>query len=549
MFITKVKGNVKAGVDVEIGQKTLFVGPNGSGKSSVCNAIELALTGRAGDIAGRTDIAREADVMSLAKDGARDLEALVTFDDGVVAAYRTSGSTAKAKKATGDRPTDRCHEDVLPIRTLKEALLGSPQTARKFLLSKVGGTVTHADVEALIPEPLRGHFVECMPANLPVADGLVAAIEYAAKQARDASTEAKTAREAAKLVSGGRGAPPTDTEIAAAVKAAKDARAALTEAEGAAGRAANLATAEAELQMVEAQADKAAIDLTNARTALNDSKPPKGFAPVVHVLPQVIDESCAVGECLCCGGGAPQSAMAVEIRAALADYDKQKAAHDKLVAATVAAEAFAKAALEILDKTEQKVAELKSKSDGMEVDPAFAQKAVEETERAVVELKTAKNAWLKVQQAESAALDADRRAVEWKALKEACENAMALTVDRSLSSFVSKVQACLPPGDTFDLRLRDGDREVVQFGLVRDGQLHTALSGAEWARVTAAMAEACLGDQKFAVLIPEERAFDPLTLTNVMKALGSTKHQVVLTSPVAPKTVPAGWVVVKRGAV
>ena len=63
MYIAKLKGNVKAGVDVEIGAKTLIVGPNGSGKSSIVNAIELALTARAGDVAGRVDVGREADVM------------------------------------------------------------------------------------------------------------------------------------------------------------------------------------------------------------------------------------------------------------------------------------------------------------------------------------------------------------------------------------------------------------------------------------------------------------------------------------------------------
>jgi ABC-type cobalamin/Fe3+-siderophores transport system ATPase subunit len=95
MHIRKVVGNVKKGCDVELGQKTLIVGPNGSGKSTIVNTVELALTARAGDIAGRVDIAREADVMSLAQNGAGELEALATFDDGVVAAYRTSGSTAR----------------------------------------------------------------------------------------------------------------------------------------------------------------------------------------------------------------------------------------------------------------------------------------------------------------------------------------------------------------------------------------------------------------------------------------------------------------------
>jgi hypothetical protein len=178
---------------------------------------------------------------------------------------------------------------------------------------------------------------------------------------------------------------------------------------------------------------------------------------------------------------------------------------------------------------------------------AAAEQAVTAAEDKVLNLKASRDAWLKVQQAESAALDAERQSVEWKALKEAMENAMALTLEKSLAAFIEKVQSYLPKTDTFDLRLRDGEREVVQFGLVRDGVLHTALSGAEWARVTAAMASACVGDDKFAVIIPEERAFDPATLKDVMISLGESIHQVILTSPVAPKSVPKGWTVVKRG--
>ena len=124
---------------------------------------------------------------------------------------------------------------------------------------------------------------------------------------------------------------------------------------------------------------------------------------------------------------------------------------------------------------------------------------------------------------------------------------MASTIDQSLAAFVAKVQSFLPKTDTFGMKLRDGEREVVSFGLVRDGFLHTALSGAEWARVVAAMSSACVPAGKYACIVPEERAFDPETLRDVMAALSACHHQVILTSPVKPKKVPQGWVVVERG--
>lgn len=547
MFIRGVKGNVKKGCDVELGEKTLIVGPNGSGKSTIVNTVELALTGRAGDIAGRVDVAREVDVMSLAKDGAPMIEALVKFDNDNVAAYRTSGSTAKAKKATGDRPAAIQHEDVLPIRTLREALLGSPATARKFLMGKIA-TTTLSDVEALIPAALSDRFKGCFPANVSVADGLVAAIEYAGKASRDASSEAKTQREAAKLVSGGRGAPPSEAEVKLAVQTLKEAREHLGELEDLMNSAEAVREAEEELAKVEKHADEAAIRLTNTRTALNAAKKPKGFAPIVNLLPQVIDESCLAGECLCCGGKPPSKAMADEIRAALQDYEKSNSGYAKLEAEVAAAEGFAKAALDMLEKSEKAVVKLKGSGvPPTEEDLSVAEADVISAEQKVLDLKSARDAWNSVQKAESAALEADRSSLEWKALKESLENAMALTLEKSLAAFVAKVQANLPKTDTFDLKLRDGDREVVAFGLVREGFLNTALSGAEWARVMAAMATACVDPDKYACLIPEERAFDPETLKDVMSALSDCPHQVILTSPVKPKRVPAGWTVITRG--
>ena len=186
--------------------------------------------------------------------------------------------------------------------------------------------------------------------------------------------------------------------------------------------------------------------------------------------------------------------------------------------------------------------------DSFEVpDVDDAKASMEAAQAKLSALEAARDNWAVVQRSESLALEAERQASAWKMLKEALESAVGTVLDRALAAFVARVQTSLPEGDVFDLRLKDGDREVVQFGLVRNGQLHTALSGAEWARVMAAMAEACVPEGRYACVIPEERAFDPKTLSEVLKALGTCRHQVIVASPVAPKPVPKGWVVVKRG--
>lgn len=549
MNIRKVSGNVKKGCNAEIGPKTLIVGPNGSGKSTIINTIELALTARVSDIAGRVDIAREADVMSLAQNGAGELEALATFDDGVVAAYRTSGSTAKAKKATGDKPSDRCHEEVLPIRTLREALLGSPTTARKYLLSKVGGGSSRADVENLLPEPVRDAWRKAsagIPESIAAGDALVQVLESSGKAQRDATASAKAQREAAKLVSGGRAAPPSEGDVRNAKASRDDARKAYEEAAALSNTAKLLAETREDIAAVEAEIDSLEQTFTKTTAELEALGPKPVIQPIFeHVVP-VMKESCNVGECLCCGGSAPSADDIAAVEKHVYDLTQRGAAHvvhgavlDKVKAAfkkqSEKFEALTAKELQLVDKALQTPNLDESRADFEQCDTHYTN------------LKTARDAWTSVQRAESAAIEAERQAQEWKALKESCEEAVALTLDSALRSFIASVQTHLPDGDVFDLRLRDGDREVVQFGLVRAGHLHTALSGAEWARVMMAMANACVPAGKYACLIPEERAFDPYTLEDVLAALSGCQHQVVIASPIPPKSIPAGWTVIDCG--
>jgi len=134
--------------------------------------------------------------------------------------------------------------------------------------------------------------------------------------------------------------------------------------------------------------------------------------------------------------------------------------------------------------------------------------------------------------------------------KQAVNRLLKTAVDR----FSKSVQSYLPEADIFKLRLEDLEgKEVCQFGFKRPDKsggncedvLHTALSGAEWARLTLAMACAVSeGQAGLKVFTPEERAFDPSTLREVMTALSEAPGQVILTSPIRHKgRLPKGWTV------
>jgi DNA repair exonuclease SbcCD ATPase subunit len=559
MHIKHVHTNAKVGANVEVGEKTLIVGRNGSGKSTVINAVELALTSRVSDIAGRTDVAREADVMQLAPQG-EPLLAEVTFDTGADASYRVEGSTAKAKKAVAKRPVGIDHDEVLPIRTLREAVLGSPTTARKFLLSKVAGDVTRDEIADLLPtEDAKSRWaksVSSLSQSISAPDALVMTLEKASSAQREATASAKAAREAAKLVGGGRAAPPSKKEVAEATKARDEAREVLKKVQLSQNVHLHRTRLASELEVAAKAAEKAIADTAFAKAELANlpevTAPHPVFPHVEHVMEACIAEG---GECIVCtAGGKVTQADLDYVRAALVDFAATTKQREGLVRTVAKLEAIEEAALRRVEDIESQLAPspaseaaADANADVLGVTEAEATTALNTADAKLSDLKLVADAWASAKKAEGTAQEKEREAEDWKAFKAACEDAIGIVLGQAVKSFVEKVQSNLPPTDTFDLRLIDGDREVVQFGLVRDGHLHTALSGAEWARVVAAMAEACVGGDKYACLIPEERAFDPETLTDVLVAFGRTKHQVFLASPVMPSSVPAGWTVIERG--
>jgi len=129
---------------------------------------------------------------------------------------------------------------------------------------------------------------------------------------------------------------------------------------------------------------------------------------------------------------------------------------------------------------------------------------------------------------------------------------VGVLLDAAVASFTARVQAFLPAADVFQLQLRDDKgKPTCDFGFMRDGELHTAVSGAEWVRLQLALTCAVVtpDPNKLVVITPEERAFDPATLREVMVALADAPGQVILTSPIKPKGAkPKGWTIIDVSA-
>ena len=122
----------------------------------------------------------------------------------------------------------------------------------------------------------------------------------------------------------------------------------------------------------------------------------------------------------------------------------------------------------------------------------------------------------------------------------ALEKAGKQLLEGRKQTFEDTVSSFLPTGERIGV-----DLESARFGLMRNGEIHSALSGAEWSRVLLALAVAQEQNTTTpCVLVPEDRGFDAATLTKIMEALSTAPVQIILMSTVTPDPVE-GWTLVQ----
>jgi len=481
--IKRIESNVKTGCQVDIGPKTLIVGPNFSGKSTIVNAIELATTGRASDVAGRATLALDTELVTLMPPGAESVFARAFHATGQVA-----WALEKGHKATRGATPSPAPEYVFPLREVRDNLIASPAKARTWLLGFVAAEVEWATVLARIAPALHERVTRLTGG---VIAGLPIALDTARRGTREATARAATLREVVPVPIVHAPPPPTD------------------------------------LSAFDAEVRKATAERAVAQTAL-DVLPPAdtatadiGAKMIAILRGQIAAKSPTCGICGAGGDVARFAARLTAIEAKIRGVSEAAAnrnAAAQRVNAAISRLTSAQAAWQTVQQTATAVA--------VAVTGAQAEAA---------------------QNREAEAIEADRAANEWRELAEAIARVMTAIVGEGRSDFESRVQRFMPVGMTFGLDLLDGDREVCRFGLRSGDSLRSALSGAEWAIVTAAIAMAVTPEGANAIIIPEERAFDPESLADALMAFDVGPAQVIVTSPIMPASVPAGWTVIRCG--
>jgi hypothetical protein len=526
-FVKSIRSNLQGGSATYLGAKTLLVGPNAIGKSAIIRSIELATTGRASDIAGRDTLALDAELASLITSGLDTGECIADFSEGGEAVW----TLIKGKRSKRIGPTA-----AFPLRDIQKAILGSAETARKFFLSQVSG-LTWKNFLAEIPDQFHKR-LQPFADDARTANAITLALEAARKDVREKRAEAKAQREVAGKTTQGLAPPASDEEIARAKEAV--ANAGIFERTSQARQ--KIGQIDAQILTLEEVIATFGERVSTMNAALAVMEKGVEIAPIVEhllaVLEHVVEKG--VGICPTCGELRDPAVFATrlatakgKVSGAIEAGKKYREAQSALREANVT-----------LDLTRHDL-------DNLRIDRETLRQIAGVTEIDAppagdyATLIANAAAWKTARAAEASAAAATAAEATSSQLAGLIEQALARLLARALQEFVDRVQSYLPPGMHFGAELRDGDREVFRIGLRTEKSLRTALSGAEWSTVMAAVALACSPKSGAVIVVPEDRDFDPDTLEAVMRGFGSFDGQVILAGTKEPRHPVEGWNVVK----
>jgi energy-coupling factor transporter ATP-binding protein EcfA2 len=507
---------------VEMGPKTLIVGPNGSGKSSIQQSLQLALVGSADDLLGR--------------DGVKDnglLMSMVSAERLSIHAKLNSGEDYIFTAKDGGRPAhDAGTPAMLPLQEVREVLEGSPATARKAFLAWAASSITAGDIEEMVPAVYAAKFGDISRSvgrgKAPV-DALLASLEYVGKRQRDATKEASGAEALLASLTSDLDVCPTEEDINGA-KWQMDLLAKRTAAVQEACR-----REEALLLKAQTLGEKLKTPVLPAAPQPNAFEQ-RFYSSMAYAASFAVERG--VGSCPLCSSvvGKAHIEMCGQF------YQQQAAA---MVAPRPAAPSIDRERIKA--QIEEIMGEMESLKELVAMDATALQALAQSAQEEYLRLRNLADRWSSLKKARDTASEMAIESETYKGMKKELEGIVAGLLKRVADAFVARVQAFLPGDWKFGLQLVDGDKEVFRLGLMAGKKLRAALSGAEWATVTCALAMAIstnAGADQPVLVMPEDRGWDAGTLANVLAAWGAFAGQVVIGTTTKPKKVPAGWTVI-----
>lgn len=513
---------------VELGPKTLIVGPNGSGKSAIQQSLQLALLGSADDLVGRMGV-RDAGLLSSMSSGERlSVHAKTSAGEDYVFIAKDSG-----------RPShDTAGEAFLPLHTVREVLEGSPATARKAFLAWAAADVSAGDVEEMVPSVYAAKYKDISNAvgrGKPPVDGLLATLEYVAKRQRDASKEAAGAEALLAGMTQDLDEAPTEADVDAAKQESARLAALLSRVQSTQARYTSLITKITGLR----QQLTAPKPVATAETSEVDREFYRSMATAANIAAGRGIQSCPL--CSSPVGNAHVKACGKFYEDTLATLPAPA-----IKAPTPDADAIQRR----LGELAQEVAALPQ--DVLEMNAETLQAEATAAQDRWLALRSTAEKWASLRKARDTVSEMTRESETYKGMKKELEGVVSGLLKRVVDHFIARVQKHLPDGWTFGLALEDAGKEIFRLGLVSGGRLRSALSGAEWATMTCALAMSIsdgLPNGRPVLVMPEDRGWDAETLGKVLAAWSGFDGQVVIGTPTKPKKTPKGWTVIELGKV
>lgn len=520
IYVKQVQGTLKRGVHVTLGPRTVIYGPNGAGKSSVIQALELATCGHVSDVEGREQVKHAHAIGRLFPNNEDIFVEAVLSDD-----TKFRWSMERQKEEGFKRPEHDCPRRVVwPVQELKAVLTGDASTVQAWLEQKVIGEISESDLLHSLP-PSTHENVKKLAKKLRKNDFMALAKE-AKSTARSLRTDATKLENTVESMMANIPVPLMSDERAELDKKL----AALSDTGKQGVSAAQHKLWEEEIHTMTAAMNAKLAELAKLKLPTeNDIKAAKTVKSALTLL-RTHAKELGLDACWTCGNNKPDFQGHIARLTGLEDKVKTFAlALDEQTTLQEEVRAFD---LKIIDRQEALISIPIQTDTTAERDTIFRQIANDDA---------ARKAW---QNANAQRAEVDRMRIQADQLTNASkslEKAGKDLLERRKAEFENAVNRFLPEGDQFAV-----DLDSARIGLIRNGQVHSALSGAEWSRVLLALAASQSDSKSICILAPEDRAWDPTTLRKVMEALSDANVQILLMSTIRPEPVE-GWLLVDVG--
>ena len=563
-YINQIQSNLKSpcadGADwsLEIAPKTLLVGSNTSHKSSVIQSLELALAGSADDVIGRNAGTDASLLLTLAPGDKLGVTAHLT--DDTVATYLAQQVDGAVKRPTHAGPGS----GALVHRQVREVLGGSATTQRKAFLRWASLDVQLDDILAHLRVEVHATYTDLaqhLGRDKDAVATLLAVIDYAGKRSRELAKEARGAEVVINEIGANLQSKPTQ-ETYDKVRAAVDTLQDLLERAIQVHNPAGVTRRELDKSVAEAEH---AVSLWTAEVTRRSTQL-ESISGSLPVKPSHVEGAIAsldwaithnVDNCPTCNSvvGNQHIQTCRFVHANTLDAWAQQNA--SIIDGITDGEQALKEAQNTLGVWEKELARL----DSLAVVPEEASNipTVKEcrdrlnaARQALSSTEVAAGKWNQLIAARKRGEALITEQSNYKDLVKMCNEAVGKILQEQVSCFCADVRSYLPDGWEFQITLKAEKHEVFRMGLMREGRLHCALSGAEWVAVTTAIAMAvCQGVHRNepVLLVPEDRAWDSVTLAAVMQGYADFDGQVVIASTVKPSgRTPKGWQIVDMDA-